>query len=259
MLQAWVPSAALLWNAPAWSLSCEAFFCLAFPFVVVQATRTPTAKLLVLMLCLLGVSPLAYLGVHTARLPETLALFAQGILEHNPLLQLSTFCVGVIVGVLYRVRGLSDSRYGVWTAGLAIVGSIGLVVAAPGVVDQFGSGVVLPLFAILIYSLAVSDGGLARLLSLRVLVFLGECSYALYLLQFPVYSLQHAVAVRLPVQVIREGETAYFVVYLVLLVAFAIGTHVYVERPARAFIKQKLLGTGQPETGRARFPLLRPA
>src|SRR5260370_3381114 len=39
LLQAWVPPAALSWNAVAWSLSVEAFFYLLFPFLLLFFVR----------------------------------------------------------------------------------------------------------------------------------------------------------------------------------------------------------------------------
>jgi peptidoglycan/LPS O-acetylase OafA/YrhL len=48
------------------------------------------------------------------------------------------------------------------------------------------NGLLVPLFAILIYSLAEGGGLLARLLSLPTLVLLGEANYGIYILQIPV-------------------------------------------------------------------------
>src|SRR5258708_37600251 len=46
LLQAWVPQAALTWNAVAWSLSVEAFFYVLFPFLVLFLVRCSQPQLL---------------------------------------------------------------------------------------------------------------------------------------------------------------------------------------------------------------------
>src|SRR3974390_512725 len=45
LLQAWVPAAALAWNAVAWSLSVEAFFYAVFPFALRRFARFSTPLL----------------------------------------------------------------------------------------------------------------------------------------------------------------------------------------------------------------------
>ena len=45
LLQAWVPQAALSWNAVAWSLSVEALFYLLFPFLLLLLVRRSQPQL----------------------------------------------------------------------------------------------------------------------------------------------------------------------------------------------------------------------
>src|SRR5260370_17875922 len=46
LLQAWVPPAALTWNAVAWSLPVEAFFYFLFPFFLLVLVRPSHPQLL---------------------------------------------------------------------------------------------------------------------------------------------------------------------------------------------------------------------
>src|SRR5260370_8948074 len=50
LLQAWVPQAALTWNAVAWSLSVEPFFYLLFPFLLLLFVRRSQPHLLLIPL-----------------------------------------------------------------------------------------------------------------------------------------------------------------------------------------------------------------
>jgi len=48
LLHAWVPPAALTWNAVAWSLSVEAFFYVLFPFLLLVLVRRSQPQLLLI-------------------------------------------------------------------------------------------------------------------------------------------------------------------------------------------------------------------
>src|SRR5258708_486520 len=57
LLQAWVPPAALTWNAVAWSLSVEAFFYVLFPFLLLVLVRLSQPHLLLIAATAWLISP----------------------------------------------------------------------------------------------------------------------------------------------------------------------------------------------------------
>src|SRR5436853_4220175 len=78
---------------------------------------------------------------------------------------------------------------------VALVGSVGALSYVPTMLGPgsalpyllLHNGLVDPLFALLIYSLASGEGPLAALLSLPAMVVLGEASYALYIVHIPLW------------------------------------------------------------------------
>jgi peptidoglycan/LPS O-acetylase OafA/YrhL len=93
-----------------------------------------------------------------------------------------------------------------------------------------------PFHALLIYGLA-RGGWLARPLGSRVFVFLGDISYAIYILQAPV---ANVVAQRFPLRgeweaVWRNHVTYWLVLFVVSTIAFR-----WFERPAREFLRRRL-------------------
>ena len=95
------------------------------------------------------------------------------------------------------------------------------------------SGILGPLFALLIWQLARGDGALRRALSAPVLLTLGEASYALYILQEPMFELVGIARKRLAP---TAAEQPVFVIYLVLLLVTSLAAHRFVELPVRSRI-----------------------
>jgi peptidoglycan/LPS O-acetylase OafA/YrhL len=104
-----------------------------------------------------------------------------------------------------------------------------------------GNGLFAPVFALLIYALAVESRGLGWVLSLPVVALLGEASYGLYLLHVPVFWWVDRLAHLLP-----DGGAWLFgrrwfgVVDVVVAVAISVAAFWWIERPGRRMIRRLL-------------------
>ncbi len=97
-----------------------------------------------------------------------------------------------------------------------------------------------PLFALLVYSLAFGRGPLAALFSWPAVVLLGEASYALYLLQWPVHSWLARLYGTPPMHAVPPGARpfVFFIVYLCVAIVLALLAYRFVERPARGALRR---------------------
>lgn len=163
------------WNTPAWTLSCQFFFYALFPFTVAFFSKTSWARTLALALiaCFLPVV-LVKAGVPYA---------------WKPVLHFADFAMGLLAARMYDL--LLESRTslagrGYWLYWPAIV-LTGVLIAHPQVVpDSLGiNGALRPLNAAMLLGLTFGGGFAARWLSSRVLAFLGNASYSLYILHVP--------------------------------------------------------------------------
>ena len=171
------------------------------------------------------------------------------IIKYNPLVRLPEFVIGIVVGKLFLLRSpQSSSRGGLMTTlslvSVAAIVSILAVTpsAAPGATTLpsgadllVHNGLLAPLFAVLIYSLAVGVGPLSWLLSLPTLVLFGEASYALYILHTPVIQYLRATLV-----ITRTPISPALAALLATLVSIVLSTIVYrrFEVPARNWIRR---------------------
>jgi peptidoglycan/LPS O-acetylase OafA/YrhL len=176
LLQAWIPVQDVYFavNTPAWSLSCEAAFYAAFPLLLRLVNRVREQRLWLFACGLVAVILLV----------PALAMPMPGDLEYwfvyvFPVTRALEFVLGMVLA-----RIVLSGRWigiGLWPATALFV--VGYAVSGY-LPDGFGyvAGTVIPL-ALLIPAAALADvSGRASPWRNRVWVFLGEISFAFYLL-----------------------------------------------------------------------------
>lgn len=211
LLQGFTPPLVWWGNAPGWTVSVEAFLYLTFPWIVVRICRMTMSHAVVLALFawVLGqLAPLAYVvalpdGWPPKGGPSPVFLDA---LRFLPPLHLPSFLIGIVTARLY----LADLAQGRRRAGgfFVLGGFLPIAFALGGGIEFVGhklgfhpwlfpfghNGLPSPAWALVVYGLA-HGGPSSRWLSARPLVRVGEASYGLYILHFPVYDAVATLAV----------------------------------------------------------------
>ncbi|MFE9747533.1 acyltransferase family protein [Saccharothrix saharensis] len=175
LLQAWVPVQAVYFgvNTPAWSLSCEAAFYTAFAWLLALVDRVPPKRLwavaIGLMAAVVAVPALAL------PLPDGLEYWFVYVF---PVTRALEFVLGMVLARIVRAgRWL---RLAPWQAGTFAVAGYVASGHLPGTFG-FVAGTVVPL-ALLIPAVATADlTGSWSPWRHRAAVFLGEVSFAFYL------------------------------------------------------------------------------
>lgn len=246
LVQAWIPKSAFFFsgNAVSWSISAETFFYMLFPALRQRWIQTWWPKLVLVLALALGVVALAtWVGVKPFDPNHTMAVSTLGIGYISPLTQVLLFFIGMLAESVYQSLGKRNLHDGttVWTA-LELT-SIVLVIAVAHAVGGFKDRTALeivvpyfsiaPFFAFLILVFATGRGVFARILSSRLLVLLGECSFALYMSHQILLMVlnDHRASLNMP-------DLALCLGYWSLSIATAFALWAFVETPARAWIRR---------------------
>lgn len=235
LVQSWSMRMVNFFNGGAWTLSCEAFFYLVFPFVLIAirprnriAAFVWPAAFFALSMAAPFVCGLIYPGPTWSE-PMT-PVTGEGlvfVISRLPILALPEFLAGMSVGWLFLRFKPSINT----SSTLAITGGLLLVVALL-FADRLPylalhNGLLIPLYAMVIIGLS-QPNWMTNLLSGSVLILLGEASYAFYLVHaiFNVFERQLGFG-----SSIREA-----VISLPIVIGISILMHLYIERPARRYI-----------------------
>ena len=257
MLQAWFPLTAQAWNYPAWSVSAELFFYLMFPFALSKIWKRPGSPgqaiktwLLSIAACwLLSLLPsLLYLWLNPDQglSPQAAEQHWQSVLYFSPLLRLPEFLAGIALGCIFANRsGYLSRSPRIYTSLFSIVCSLAalplLLLFKPGYVSAplLHNGLLLPIWACLIYGLAEIEANGFGFAIPSFLVLLGEASYGIYILQTPTSNLFKAAVKVLTGQSIKGEYSSIWLLslYCAILVAISIVSFKFFESPARSYIR----------------------
>ncbi|UIF91634.1 acyltransferase [Cupriavidus sp. UYPR2.512] len=225
MLGAWQYAGPSGWNDVGWSVSAEWFAYVFFPLFLLAAPRLNKARI-----AMAGCLALAALAAVEATSPDHLAL-SGGVARLVP-----EFLLGVL---LRRLREAMPHNNGFAAGGILSLGVCVLGVGL-GLDVLFVAGA-----AGLVFFLSYEKDALTRVLSLRSLVFLGEVSYCIYIVQrIPQY--MFAFARGKMASLAALPGVAQAALLLALTVGIAILLHFVVEKPMRTYINRRFGARAKP-------------
>jgi peptidoglycan/LPS O-acetylase OafA/YrhL len=250
LIQSWIPIQGYYFggNGPSWSLSCEAFFYAAFPFLVSRISRLGRNGL-VRLLVGLGVTAIISTLVIEALFPKQ----SIALLYVLPIYRIWEFVLGIIlalaigsgwfpkINLRVAVAGAVVSYAAISTVNAIISHRVGPFssLSFDGLPPPLSNLAMAPAFAILICAAAQSDiAGVRSIFAGRVFVKLGEWSFALYLSHLVILSALDpyvsdglGVAQSILVEICTLG----------LLISIAAGLYQFVERPIESSLRRAMV------------------
>lgn len=223
-LHAWGFTDAHSWNVPSWSISAEFFAYLIFPLVAFPALRIRAKPGLLLAVLLFVV---AFFVFRSQDLKLTGVMYNYGIYRI-----FFEFLMGMFVYLVFREHQFSRKTV---VIALPSVVALAVVLAGLDVMDVF----IVPLFSAIIFlaaNLALFEK--PTVLRSKSLIYLGEISYATYMVHYYILLMSEKISGRLfgtPF-----GETAWPLIVLAFVLIWVASVALYhcVEHPMREIIRR---------------------
>jgi peptidoglycan/LPS O-acetylase OafA/YrhL len=230
MIQSWIPEYALSFNGPGWSLSVELFFYISFPLLFNRFYKKYSFKTLVIPILFIFIVSQAIF--HILRYPTFFSENKQikDTVLYSPLMHFNEFLIGNLAG-LFFIKGIKERNYD-WPI-IALILLLGILLKIDIRVN-YHNGLLAVVFIPLILLISANNGILTQISKHKILVFLGEISYGVYILQNPIHKWVHAVMKYLKI----DSPILNFYTFLVVLILFSAIGYKYIETPLRIMINK---------------------
>jgi peptidoglycan/LPS O-acetylase OafA/YrhL len=227
LLQAWGLAPDGGWNHPSWSISAEWFAYLAFPAFAFAAWRVRRRPVVAVLAASAFVVALQVGFERVAGFPLTKATLLWGALRIVP-----CFALGSAVNLLWRAKPLAAKT----EATIVTLSALIAITAFAAVNTPDWASVIA--FGALIYGMASLASAGSRALTSPALVYLGEVSFAVYMVCIPWELLVENGAHKV---LHVQGDTLPLFAWLAMLAGAlpaGMALHHLVERPARTAMRR---------------------
>jgi len=248
LLQTWVPGYYAAYNAPGWAMSVMVAMYVIFPFVMPWMKRKGLrfSTWFVAGVWVLNQVVVYVLYHHWNQIGGTTTV---EYLIHLPIFHLSTFMVGILLGLHFHAlqeKEAVDQKVN----SLLLVFFVLLYLVYYYFRRDFGirfgftgflnNGIIAPIFAGILLFLALDATKISEFLSRPWLIKLGEISFSIYLLQSPLAEIYQAFILNQIEVPFPWMEKVHLYLYIVILIPFAFLIHHVYEKPVQRLMRKRL-------------------
>ncbi|MCE3235795.1 MAG: acyltransferase [Vampirovibrio sp.] len=231
MIQSWHLHEKFSWNMPAWSVSCEWFVYLLAPFLIQQFMKMKglIKPVIMFIVCLVLLTQMPQYLFQTSGLSFMTVSYGNLRIVYE-------FSMGLCTYLIYRSLDNGPSR--VFYDICFLLVSILLLAVLSGTAEEH-YGLTVSLFSLLILFCALSSSHISRFLSAKLLFYLGEISYSLYIIHFVLLGgLSLLLKKFIHVDTLSTPEYVLYLAFSAVLCAVAAHfAYQYIEIPGRKLLR----------------------
>lgn len=234
MIQTWILGKSQVFNPPAWSLSVELFFYLLFPLLFNKYFKKVSLRKMIIQVLLFWLS--SQIIYHLCLSNEIMGLLnteSDTYFKCIPLLHLNQFIVGMLGGYIF-MKYLTNIKYNTDVFLISLAGVLIIILKYNSTVNLH-NGALAIIYVIFLLLLSINNGYITRLFKNKKLVFLGEISYGIYILQDPFFRIISSYSVKKYFKV-SDYSFIFFSRLLVLIFISAL-VYNFFEKPMKSKIK----------------------
>lgn len=263
LVQGWIPVSDYFFSykSASLSVSTELFFYLSFTLLIFNFNKTYALKIIIALLLVFCMVEIAYLTGVKPYNGLDWSVSTLGLLYINPLTRIFEFTLGMGAALAFsklRFRFKADVINGTAVEVIVIIifllnvsfmpaiKQLGLSLIGPPVDIWLDKGAATCIsVAMLLPIMALERGLISRIIGSRTGVFLGELSFAIYLVH---YVLLRAYTVRS--SYFAEWPSSYRLsLFFILLLCISLLMHLFIEKPVRKVILKFFTGARIPQCG----------
>lgn len=241
MIQSWIPGKELSVNSPGWSLSVEFLFYAIFPLMFNKFFKTESLKKVSFYIVLFWIISQVFFQLLFVFYGGSELDIMKDVLKYNPLMHLNEFLIGNLAG-LFFIQHLQKKK-GNYDPVILILAGLVILALKFSLGLNFHNGLLAVLFFPLIIYLSLNNGYITKMFQHKLLVFLGEISYGIYILQHPVYSIISAYSLNKYFR-INDVTIVFFIRLVVLLIVSSV-VYIYIEKPIQNKILRSVKMVGE--------------
>jgi len=239
LLQAWTTNTANAWNTPGWSLSAEAVFYAAFPFLFTYLKNKRVVVLSGLIFVCWAVSVIPTLALSFLPLSLRNEFWPRELVNFVPALRIGEFIAGICLARIFLGSAKEKSIVFDLGALAALIAAIAVIVAANHLHAKM---LLFPAFMLLLYCLACAKGPVSAMLGSKLMVLLGEASFAFYILHVPLFRYAKMVFPDI------ATSPAQFMAFVASLTVVSIICFLVIEKPLCAYLRKAYKRSRAPRT-----------
>jgi peptidoglycan/LPS O-acetylase OafA/YrhL len=233
-VQSWLPGKALILNFPGWSISVEFFFYLIFPFLY-NYIYSKNYKFIWITAVLIWIATQVFCnyfmfsGLYEGRFSKS-----HDFISYFPLLHINEFLIGNLAGIFF-VKNFKQKNYD-WAIFLVFSLILFSLLFVP---LYYHDGLMAVFFVPLIVLISLNNGFLTRIMSIKPLEYMGEISYAIYIVHIPVLFILRSFLwdyFRI------YDRSIIFWIYIPVLIIISGIFYQLIEKPCRDYLKKIKFG-----------------
>ncbi|MCB0755100.1 MAG: acyltransferase [Flavobacteriales bacterium] len=233
-VHAWFPSMVLNINYPSWSVSVELFFYFLFPLLVIWMGKHSFKWFLAISGLIWLVSSAQHL-IFEEFIYDPNAKWTSEFILYFPIWHINSFLAGMAGAEIFkRIQTTKIPKLIPPVVGILAASSIVQITGTDNFIrPHIHNGLLSPIIIIMLVAFSLDRSFLGKFMASRPMVFLGNLTYAIYILQHAVYLW---TAYILDVDTFDRTQ---FAIYIVALLVISVLVYKLYEAPARDWIVKK--------------------
>jgi peptidoglycan/LPS O-acetylase OafA/YrhL len=244
LIHSWFPAHIMNYNIAAWSLSVELLFYLLFPLLFNQIYKKFSLKSTFIIIFPFWIISMVALTILSHSGFITRSANNLNFIFYSPVVHLNEFLLGNIGG-LFFTSITKNYKFIEKDISLVLITLLSgavlfLLIKAFRLTKNdlqvlLHDGLLGIIFIPFIILLSLNRGFANKIFSWKPLIFLGEISYGMYILQFPVYKLWLDLCQKSNL----SNPLLIFVSFVGFLIAICSVLYLYVEKPLNKWVRKK--------------------